>query len=388
MNRIILNLILCCSLVFPAMAQENNEGIHFFEGTWEEALQKAKEENKMIFMDCYGSWCGGCVQMEKKIFPLKEVGDFYNKNFICLKRNMDEEGENAMLKKRFDIVGYPTFVFTSSEGYITWQGAGYMEAEQFIALGKKALSMKGKGDEERFFAQGERDKDFIKSYIDTCLSYKQADKVERILNKLYEEKGINILKDPYYWELFENCCANIDAPLSLAVVKDYKKICKMQGEFKVDQKIRNLYANTRQVRALNDIDKYLRKKKNPAKKEAYFRMMEERNVPHCKELQQEINFIQLLRDGKNAEAYALGNEALANADARMLCNWATLGEALIRGDEATRTQMAEWARKALQLGVDESIREEAQSVLHDLETLDAPNDNVRRKSVTPNGILF
>ena len=41
-KHIILNLILCCSLVFPAMAQENGEGIRFFEGTWEEALQKAK----------------------------------------------------------------------------------------------------------------------------------------------------------------------------------------------------------------------------------------------------------------------------------------------------------------------------------------------------------
>ena len=54
-KHIILNLILCCSLVFPAMAQENGEGIRFFEGTWEEALQKAKEENKLIFMDCYST---------------------------------------------------------------------------------------------------------------------------------------------------------------------------------------------------------------------------------------------------------------------------------------------------------------------------------------------
>ena len=88
-KHIILNLILCCSLVFPAMAQENGEGIRFFEGTWEEALQKAKEENKLIFMDCYSTWCGPCAQMVRKIFPIKEVGDFYNKNFICLKRNME-----------------------------------------------------------------------------------------------------------------------------------------------------------------------------------------------------------------------------------------------------------------------------------------------------------
>ena len=389
-KHIILNLILCCSLVFPAMAQENGEGIRFFEGTWEEALQKAKEENKLIFMDCYSTWCGPCAQMVRKIFPIKEVGDFYNKNFICLKRNMEkEEGNGIALQKRYDVVGYPTYLFITGEGYLTWQDAGFMEADKFIALGRKAISMIGKGDEERF-AKGERDEAFVKGYVQESLRMHQADKVERILNQLYEEEGIKLLKDPDYWQAFDCCAADIDAPLSLAFIKNYKKMCKTVGKFATDQKVRNLYASIAKVISLNDKSKDYREQENLAKKEAYFKTMETRKVPYYKELKQEINFIQLLRKGQLVEAYALGEKALANADARMLGNWAALGERMIKGQEF-RTKMAAWAKRALDLGVDESMTEEVKSVQHDLETSANPvrggKHSAPRKSLPMRGYL-
>ena len=34
-------------------SNSNSEGISFFQGTWEEALAKAEEENKVIFLDAY-----------------------------------------------------------------------------------------------------------------------------------------------------------------------------------------------------------------------------------------------------------------------------------------------------------------------------------------------
>jgi len=38
----------------------NATGIQFFKGTFQQALAKAKKENKMIMMDCYTTWCGPC----------------------------------------------------------------------------------------------------------------------------------------------------------------------------------------------------------------------------------------------------------------------------------------------------------------------------------------
>ena len=97
MNRIILGLVFLLSCSGAVKAQEqNSEGMRFFEGTFEEALQLAKKENKLIFMDCYGPWCGPCAQMVRLIFPLKEVGDFYNEHFINMKRDM-EKGEGNLI---------------------------------------------------------------------------------------------------------------------------------------------------------------------------------------------------------------------------------------------------------------------------------------------------
>ena len=64
-------------------------GIDFFHGTWEEALEKAKKEDKLIFVDAYTTWCGPCKRMSKQVFPQDAVGEFYNKNFVSMKIDME-----------------------------------------------------------------------------------------------------------------------------------------------------------------------------------------------------------------------------------------------------------------------------------------------------------
>ena len=42
-------------------AQEAGKGIQFLDNEpWEEVVKKAKKQRKLIFVDCYTSWCGPC----------------------------------------------------------------------------------------------------------------------------------------------------------------------------------------------------------------------------------------------------------------------------------------------------------------------------------------
>ena len=61
-----------------------------------EALAKAKAENKLVFMDCYTSWCGPCKYMTETIFPQEKAGEFFNPKFVCVKFDM-EKGEGKEL---------------------------------------------------------------------------------------------------------------------------------------------------------------------------------------------------------------------------------------------------------------------------------------------------
>ena len=40
--------------------QAQDRSIRFEEGSYQEVLAKAKKENKLLFIDCYTSWCGPC----------------------------------------------------------------------------------------------------------------------------------------------------------------------------------------------------------------------------------------------------------------------------------------------------------------------------------------
>ena len=93
-------ILLLTGMGISVFAQnEGQEGIVFMENQpWSEVLQKAKEQNRLIFMDCYTVWCGPCKGLAKDIFPQKKVGDFFNANFVNAKYDM-EKGEGLALKK-------------------------------------------------------------------------------------------------------------------------------------------------------------------------------------------------------------------------------------------------------------------------------------------------
>lgn len=114
------------------------QGMIFFEGSWSQVLEKARTENKNVFVDAYTDWCGPCKMMVKNVFPLPEVGTFYNKNYINYKLNM-EKGEGTDFAKTFQVGVYPSYLFFNSDGRLLHRTVGYKQGPQFIADGAAAL---------------------------------------------------------------------------------------------------------------------------------------------------------------------------------------------------------------------------------------------------------
>lgn len=131
-----MNKISFFFILFVFQLVFSQQSIKFEESNFASILAKAKTEKKLVFMDAYASWCGPCKLMEKNVFTDKNVADFYNKNFINVRIDM-EKGEGKELAMKYGVRSYPTFLFLNAEGEVVGKELGYIKSEEFLELGKK-----------------------------------------------------------------------------------------------------------------------------------------------------------------------------------------------------------------------------------------------------------
>src|SRR5882724_11589626 len=132
---VLLGFFLLQAGVVNVRGQAKEKGINFFQGTWKEAVARAKEEKKCLFLDAYASWCGPCQAMEKEVFTKPEVGDYFNQKFVAIRIDM-EKGEGLELAKKFSSIdGYPSLLFFTG-GHLAKTVLGSRTAEEFLEEAK------------------------------------------------------------------------------------------------------------------------------------------------------------------------------------------------------------------------------------------------------------
>ena len=367
MKRYLFLCLLLCGVQVFAQTTE----IRFEGGTLEAAKQKAAKERKVLFIDCTAAYCGACRMMEKEVFADPEVAAFFNEHFISYKLWMDKP-EGKAFNETCEIPAYPALLFMDEKGNILWKEVGGRKKEGFMELARKAYARE-KGNAVRF-EEGERDKAFVLDYLGHLEKSNLRQDIQSVFNMLYEEQGGKLLKDEDYWYFFRKA-EDKEAPIAMDFIKNYKKFAKWHGENEAFWKVRNLYANFICAYVLFETDVFgypdERKGVILEKRKDYFELLESRKVPHLAELEAQIDFICLCCEKSYAEAVAFGEEHLPDADARTLCNWATLAERCLRGKEA-REKAAVWADRALENTRDEDCREEAKVMSERLRTQASP----------------
>jgi thioredoxin-related protein len=159
-NHLLISLLLL--LAGPTLT---GQGISFFEGTWEETLDEARRQDKLIFVDAYAVWCGPCKKMTREVFPRKEVGDFFNRFFVNVKLDM-ERGEGLKFRELYPVSAFPTLFFIDAGGELVYKAVGAKGPDQLIKLGQFALNkIDDSGDYARRFEEGDRDPEMVLRYI-------------------------------------------------------------------------------------------------------------------------------------------------------------------------------------------------------------------------------
>lgn len=132
-------IVLLTSLIFLGNILVAQEGIAFQPLQLEEALLKAKKENKFVFMEIHSSGCAACVLMEEEVFPRPEMGSFFNSQFICVSYNTSLS-ENKALRDKYPTYYIPAFFILRPDGGVYHKFIGAYPADQFIAIVKNALN--------------------------------------------------------------------------------------------------------------------------------------------------------------------------------------------------------------------------------------------------------
>jgi thiol:disulfide interchange protein len=87
---------------------------------YNEAMQQAKQENKLVFVDFTGYTCTNCRWMEANMFPRPEVAKEINK-FVCVRLYTDGDGElyehyQKMQQEKFGTVALPLYAILRTDG--------------------------------------------------------------------------------------------------------------------------------------------------------------------------------------------------------------------------------------------------------------------------------
>ena len=169
-------------ILIPFFSQaQNNEGINFERNTgWAGIKEKAKKENRYIFLDGYTTWCVPCKEMNKNVFTQKKVGDFFNKNFINVAVQFDvtksdsEEVKNwykdaKEIGKQYKIEAYPTYLFFNPEGVLVHYAVGGSSGDVFVEKAQQALNPETQYlNLKHQYENGRRDSVFVLNLINAA----------------------------------------------------------------------------------------------------------------------------------------------------------------------------------------------------------------------------
>ena len=129
--------VVCIMLLCTSMSGFS-QGIEFFKGTFNEALTKASNEGKLVFVDFYATWCGPCNQMAEKVFPDEELGKYMNEKFVCLQIDVEKEGWQKEVAEKYNVTVLPTLVFFKLDSTVASRLAGAREKAELLNAAKVA----------------------------------------------------------------------------------------------------------------------------------------------------------------------------------------------------------------------------------------------------------
>jgi thioredoxin-related protein len=156
-------------LIFGALHTFSYAQVEFVEVTTAddmmEVQQKASDQQLMLFVDVYATWCGPCKLMDQEVYTDPVVADYMNTNFVSVR--LDGESEYGRIyASEQNLEGYPSMFIFSRDGEPVSKIIGFTPSEELVAslestVGNYKLMKKYRAKHERGTLNDREYADFI-----------------------------------------------------------------------------------------------------------------------------------------------------------------------------------------------------------------------------------
>ncbi len=127
--------------ITPAPAASGSENLSIYWLPFGEAVNYARESNKLIFAYVYTDWCSVCKRMNTNTLSDPNIQSYLSEYFVCTKINAESSTEHECNGQRYteqqisqilEADGYPTFVILASRGGGSLgRFSGYHDPDEF-----------------------------------------------------------------------------------------------------------------------------------------------------------------------------------------------------------------------------------------------------------------
>ncbi len=207
------------------------------QGTlFKDAVAKAQQTGKKIFLDCYTSWCGPCKMMARDVFPQEKVGAFMNASYVNIQIDM-EKGEGPELAKKWEVSAYPTFIIFNSNGQEIGRFLGGSNADEFIKrVGDHSID-KGSDVMDQRWNNGERSEAFLYEYLATLSNTYKHNQCNLVAEALLKGKAETFASDENLRNVFMQHLTNPLDPAFIYTAKHPEALKAALGDRQVDGKL-------------------------------------------------------------------------------------------------------------------------------------------------------
>ena len=125
--------------------------------------------------------------MAAQVFPMKEMGDYFNPKYISIKQNAGKGGDGEKSAEKFGVKAYPTFVILDGNGELVHMFAGGVPDVSFIDKVEEAFQPdKAFGALKKRYDAGERTPKFVASYLEALQNTHTAANINDLVEEFYK----------------------------------------------------------------------------------------------------------------------------------------------------------------------------------------------------------